>query len=81
MSGNLEFLPDKSKISPDNVFCPAAMSTRVSLGRFPSENCQANPPSPEEIFGQANPPEPEKIARYLVLNAQKRQKIGGGAKN
>ena len=35
--------------------------------------------SPEEYFGQANPfpLSPKKIARYLVLSAQKRQKIGG----
>ena len=37
--------------------------------QFPSENCQAIPP--EENFGQAIPPETEKIARYLVLSAQK----------
>ena len=32
---------------------------------------------PEEILVKRSPPEPEKIARYLVLSTQKRQKIGG----
>ena len=58
--------------------CPFTHVTgRVFLGRFPSENRQANPQHPKDIFGNANiPPEPEKIARYLMLSAQKRQKRG-----
>ena len=35
---------------------------------------------PEEIFVKRSPPEPEKIARYLVLSAQKKAKNRGSKK-
>ena len=52
------------------------ISSRVFLAQFPSENGQAPPPPEEILVKRKFPPEPEKIARYLVLSTQKRQKIG-----
>ena len=48
------------------------VDTRIFLMSFRRKIVKRSPP--EEIFGQAIPPEPEKIARYLVLSAQKGKK-------
>ena len=68
------------KISKDKIHAVLSWKqrlivNRVSIAQFPSGNGMPTYP-PEENFGQDNPqPEPEKIARYLVLSAQKWQRV------
>ena len=58
-----------------NSYCCCGEGVRVSLGRFPSENCQANPlPLRKFLVKPPHLPEPEKIAIYLVISAQKGKK-------
>ena len=60
-------------------FAHLALWSRVSLVRFPSGNSQP-PPPPRGCFWSNPPWARKKIARYLVLNAQKMAKNKGSKK-